>query len=168
MTEDSLKQATAAYREVVSTGGGESDTFAYMLKMQLGLQKKLHDRLPDQTHDIDKVGLTVGNTLDYLRDQKEAFDDEYRELVDALPGMDKTEKERSGLWKKWKGNHERMRSVIFSGLTFDEQVEAKMEVVDMFHFMLNMFIGLGMNAEEIFVYYYLKNKENFERQDGDY
>jgi hypothetical protein len=61
-----------------------------------------------------------------------------------------------------------MGNVVFNDLTFDEQVEAKMEMIDMFHFVLNMFIGMDMSAEDVFIYYYLKNAENFERQERDY
>jgi hypothetical protein len=31
-----------------------------------------------------------------------------------------------------------------------------------------MFIGMDMSAEDVFIYYYLKNAENFERQERDY
>lgn len=45
---------------------------------------------------------------------------------------------------------------------FEDQFEIKFEFVDIFYFVLNMFVGFGMNVEEIFKFYYLKNKYNFE------
>ena len=164
LAEDALKKATEEYKNSLMN---RKNPFEVMLNLQKSLQEKLYQKYPGRSPNVNNLE-TIGNKYDFLRDQKEAFDDEYRELIDALPGMNKPDKERSALWKKWKADHVNMGNVVFNDLTFDEQVEAKMEMIDMFHFVLNMFIGMDMSAEDVFIYYYLKNAENFERQERDY
>lgn len=58
-------------------------------------------------------------------------------------------------WKWWK-----------AGST-DPQ-NAKVEVIDMFHFLMSMAQVLGMSAEDFYQGYMQKNKVNHKRQDGDY
>jgi dimeric dUTPase (all-alpha-NTP-PPase superfamily) len=48
-------------------------------------------------------------------------------------------------------------------------VEAyKEEIVDLFHFLMNLCIAVEMDSEEFFNIYCKKNKINFERQDNGY
>jgi dimeric dUTPase (all-alpha-NTP-PPase superfamily) len=44
----------------------------------------------------------------------------------------------------------------------------KMELIDIFHFMMNLSIVVGMDAEEFFKVYINKNNENHIRQDNNY
>ena len=44
----------------------------------------------------------------------------------------------------------------------------KMELIDIFHFIMNLSLAVGMNADEFFQVYCDKNKENHERQDNGY
>jgi dimeric dUTPase (all-alpha-NTP-PPase superfamily) len=59
-------------------------------------------------------------------------------------------------WKPWKKQQE------------TDYKKLKEELVDALHFMLNLFIFAGMNAEDIFNEYMKKNKVNFKRQDEGY
>ena len=49
----------------------------------------------------------------------------------------------------------------------DEQ-NARVEVVDLFHFLISLAQTLGMSADDVFEAYMQKNKVNFQRQDSGY
>ena len=78
--------------------------------------------------------------LNYTR----AMQQEMAELVDSVP------------WKWWAKYQK-----------FDEQ-NARVEVVDLFHFLISLAQTLGMSAEDVFQAYVKKNKVNLERQDSGY
>jgi dimeric dUTPase (all-alpha-NTP-PPase superfamily) len=69
---------------------------------------------------------------------------EMAELTDSVP------------WKWWAKYQK-----------FDEQ-NARVEVVDLFHFLISMAQVLGMSADDIFTAYSKKNEVNFKRQDSGY
>jgi dimeric dUTPase (all-alpha-NTP-PPase superfamily) len=69
---------------------------------------------------------------------------EMAELVDSVP------------WKWWAKYQK-----------FDEQ-NARVEVVDLFHFLISLAQTLGMSAEDVFQAYVKKNQVNFQRQDSGY
>ncbi len=69
---------------------------------------------------------------------------EIAELTDSVP------------WKWWA----RYKS-------FDEQ-NARVEVVDLFHFLIRLAQVLGMSAEDVFAAYVKKNEMNFKRQESGY
>ena len=78
--------------------------------------------------------------LNYTR----AMQQEMAELVDSVP------------WKWWAKYQK-----------FDEQ-NARVEVVDLFHFLISMAQVLGMSADDVFAAYVKKNEVNFKRQDTGY
>ena len=78
--------------------------------------------------------------LNYTR----AMQQELAELVDSVP------------WKWWAKYQE-----------FDEQ-NARVEVVDLFHFLISLAQTLGMTADDVHEAYIKKNKVNHERQDSGY
>ena len=53
-------------------------------------------------------------------------------------------------------------------LSGEELLETKFEYVDMFHFFMNIGLLLGIDGNELAELYYLKNKENFARQERGY
>ena len=55
-----------------------------------------------------------------------------------------------------------------SDLSEDDVKELKMELVDIQHFLFNMMISVGMNAEELYDYYLSKNKVNIRRANSGY
>ena len=78
--------------------------------------------------------------LNYTR----AMQQEMSELIDSVP------------WKWWAKYQE-----------FDEQ-NAKVEVVDLFHFLISLAQVLGMTPEDVHEAYLKKNKVNHERQVSGY
>ncbi len=78
--------------------------------------------------------------LNYTR----AMQQEIAELVDSVP------------WKWWAKYQK-----------FDEQ-NARVEIVDLFHFLISMAQTLGMSAEDVFQAYVKKNQVNLQRQDSGY
>jgi dimeric dUTPase (all-alpha-NTP-PPase superfamily) len=78
--------------------------------------------------------------LNYTR----AASQEMAELIDSVP------------WKWWAKYQ-----------TFDIQ-NAKVEVVDLFHFLISLAQVLGMDAQDVHDLYNQKNKLNFKRQDDGY
>jgi len=69
---------------------------------------------------------------------------EIAELTDSVP------------WKWWAKYQK-----------FDEQ-NARVEVVDLFHFLISMAQVLGMSADDVFNAYIKKNEVNFKRQESGY
>jgi dimeric dUTPase (all-alpha-NTP-PPase superfamily) len=78
--------------------------------------------------------------LNYCR----AMTQELAELTDSVP------------WKWWAKYQK-----------FDKQ-NARVEVVDLFHFLISLAQMLGMSAEDVHRFYVEKNKVNFQRQDSGY
>ena len=78
--------------------------------------------------------------LNYTR----AMQQETAELIDSVP------------WKWWAKYQK-----------FDAQ-NARVEVVDLFHFLISMAQVLGMSADDLFQAYLKKNEVNFKRQDSGY
>ncbi len=78
--------------------------------------------------------------LNYVR----AMQQELAELTDSVP------------WKWWANYQE-----------FDKQ-NAKVEIVDLFHFLISMAQVMGMTADDVHVAYLKKNKVNHKRQESGY
>ena len=78
--------------------------------------------------------------LNYTR----AMTQELAELTDSVP------------WKWWAKYQK-----------FDEQ-NARVEVVDLFHFLISLAQVLGMNADDVYQAYIKKNQVNHERQASGY
>ena len=79
-------------------------------------------------------------TLNYCR----ALSQELAELTDSVP------------WKWWAKYQ-----------TFDKQ-NARVEVVDIIHFVVSLAQVLGLSADDVFALYMKKNEVNFQRQDSGY
>jgi dimeric dUTPase (all-alpha-NTP-PPase superfamily) len=78
--------------------------------------------------------------LNYCR----AVSQELAELTDSVP------------WKWWAKYQ-----------TFDKQ-NARVEVVDLIHFVISLAQVLGLSADDVFNLYLKKNEVNFRRQDSGY
>ena len=78
--------------------------------------------------------------LNYTR----AMQQEIAELVDSVP------------WKWWAKYQK-----------FDEQ-NARVEVVDLFHFLVSLARTLGMSADDVYQAYVKKNQDNLQRQETGY
>jgi dimeric dUTPase (all-alpha-NTP-PPase superfamily) len=103
------------------------------------MQKALNERIGVQTESMSEEQKTEW-VLNYCR----AMNQELAELTDSVP------------WKWWAKYQE-----------FDEQ-NARVEVVDLFHFLISMAQVLGMTADDVFQPYLKKNEVNFKRQESGY
>ena len=103
------------------------------------MQEELNSRIGVDLKNIDQEEKTRW-ILNYTR----AMQQELAELTDSVP------------WKWWAKYQE-----------FDEQ-NAKVEVVDLFHFLVSLAQTLGMTADDVFDAYTAKNKVNHQRQDSGY
>ena len=93
---------------------------------------------------IETVGMTQEQKVQWVLNYTRALQQESAELVDSVP------------WKWWAKYQK-----------YDEQ-NARVEVVDMFHFLISIAQVLGMSAEDVYQAYVAKNKINHQRQDSGY
>ena len=103
------------------------------------LQKQLNQRIGVDTHALDEAGQREW-VLNYTR----AMSQELAELVDSVP------------WKWWAKYQ-----------TFDLQ-NARVEVVDLLHFLVSLAQVLGLTAEDVHRLYTAKHQVNVQRQDRGY
>jgi dimeric dUTPase (all-alpha-NTP-PPase superfamily) len=103
------------------------------------MQEALNARIGVHLRDINEKERTQW-VLNYTR----AMQQEMAELIDSVP------------WKWWAKYQE-----------FDLQ-NARVEVVDLFHFLISLAQTLGMTADDVFDAYVKKNKVNHERQESGY
>ena len=104
-----------------------------------GLQEKLNERIGVKLKDLDDHAKAEW-VLNYTR----AMQQELAELIDSVP------------WKWWAKYQ-----------NFDEQ-NARVEVVDLFHFLISTAQALGMTADDVHAAYLAKNKVNHARQESGY
>ncbi len=93
---------------------------------------------------VDCSKLTEEDQQKWILNYCRAMSQELAELTDSVP------------WKWW-ANYQK----------FDKQ-NARIEVVDLFHFLISLAQVLGMSAEELFETYLKKHKVNHQRQDSGY
>jgi dimeric dUTPase (all-alpha-NTP-PPase superfamily) len=103
------------------------------------LQDELNNRIGVVTQGLDDEEQRKW-ILNYVR----AMQQELAELTDSVP------------WKWWAKYQE-----------FDKQ-NARVEVVDLFHFLISLAQVLGMSADDVYDAYLKKNKVNHQRQDSGY
>jgi dimeric dUTPase (all-alpha-NTP-PPase superfamily) len=103
------------------------------------LQKDLNDRVGVHTD-----GMTQKDQQEWLLHYCRAMSQEIAELTDCVP------------WKWWAKYQ-----------TFDHQ-NARVEVVDMLHFLISAALVLGMNANDLFEAYTKKHRLNLDRQQSGY
>lgn len=103
------------------------------------LQKQLNERI-----GVKLDGLSQEEQTTWLLNYTRAMQQELAELVDSVP------------WKWWAKYQ-----------TFDAQ-NAKVEIVDLFHFLVSAAQVMGLSAQDVYESYLKKNKVNLERQDSGY
>ena len=103
------------------------------------MQKSLNERIGVHTDGMSDEQKTEW-VLNYCR----AMGQEIAELTDSVA------------WKWW-AKYQKL----------DEQ-NARVEVVDLFHFLISLAQVLGMSADDVFKAYVKKNEVNFQRQDSGY
>ena len=112
---------------------------ADQLRELFRMQKALNQRIGVNTDAMSDEEKTRW-ILNYCR----AMTQEIAELTDSVP------------WKWWAKYQK-----------FDEQ-NARVEVVDLFHFLISAAQVLGMSADDVFQAYLKKNEVNFKRQESGY
>lgn len=114
---------------------------AYMDKLDelFDLQAALNKRI-----GVDTAAMSEAEKTQWVLNYTRAMQQEIAELVDSVP------------WKWWAKYQ-----------AFDEQ-NAKVEVVDLFHFLISLAQVLGMTPEDVHAAYTKKNKVNHQRQDSGY
>jgi len=103
------------------------------------MQRALNERIGVRTANMCEEEKTKW-LLNYCR----AMSQEIAELTDSVP------------WKWWAKYQK-----------FDEQ-NARVEVIDLFHFLISLAQVLGMSADDVFNAYIKKNEVNFKRQQTGY
>jgi dimeric dUTPase (all-alpha-NTP-PPase superfamily) len=103
------------------------------------MQQALNARIGVHTDGMSDEEKTKW-VLNYCR----AMSQELAELTDSVP------------WKWWARYQQ-----------FDEQ-NARVEVVDLFHFLISLAQVLGMGADDVFQAYVKKNEVNLKRQETGY
>jgi dimeric dUTPase (all-alpha-NTP-PPase superfamily) len=103
------------------------------------LQESLNKRI-----GVDTTSLSDEEKAKWILNYTRAMNQEIAELIDSVP------------WKWWAKYQK-----------FDEQ-NARVEVVDLFHFLVSMAQVLGMTPEDIFAAYQRKNEVNLKRQETGY
>ena len=103
------------------------------------MQKALNERI-----GVNMEGMSAEEKTRWILNYSRAMTQEIAELNDSVP------------WKWW-ANYQK----------FDEQ-NARVEVVDLFHFLISIAQVLGMSADDVFNAYIKKNAVNFKRQESGY
>lgn len=127
----------------------DEDSMAFLFDKQLQLLYRIEDRKPQGFKVIanNKV-VPDGLRIKLMLDMISCLHNELEELRDALP------------WKMWK---------TYDGYNLTKELpEIKYEIVDLFHFVLNLAIVSGMTPAELLRYYLSKNEQNHNRQKKGY
>ncbi len=119
------------------------NTIQDMLNVQADFQERVDTRYNSDVLE-DRVA--------YIKDHFVYCNQELNEMLYELP-----------YFKSWKD---------YSGMTVKEINvaidKAKEEMVDAWHFFMNMMLALGMDEDELVDGYFKKHKENIRRQDEGY
>lgn len=110
------------------------------LEEMFEMQRSLNARILGSQADR----LMQENKTEWLLKYSRALQQEVAELIDCVP------------WKWW-AHYQK------------EDVEhAKVELIDIIHFVISIAQTLGMSAEDVYNTYMKKNAVNFQRQDAGY
>ena len=135
-----MKRQRCATSELKTELLRSDDSLVRMFARQYKLQKRLH-------LGVDPAGFPEKEKVNYLVHRLTALIMEGAEALDHLP------------WKHWK---------TYQEPTPEELQELKYELIDVFHFLLNVFMATGGTPAEFVAIFEDKNKQNHARQDGGY
>lgn len=117
------------------------------LEKIFNLQEALNTRIGlDSSGNSDELRgkMSERDKVKWILNYCRAMQQEIAELTDSVP------------WKWWARYQK-----------FDKQ-NARVEVIDLFHFLVSLAQLLGMSAEDVYQAYLEKNKVNHQRQDSGY
>lgn len=121
--------------------------------METFLDTELMDKMDEIFNLQEKLNTKIGVNMNEMNDEDRAkwilnyiraMQQELAELTDSVP------------WKWWAKYQE-----------FDKQ-NARVEIVDLFHFLISLAQVMGMSADDVYEAYLKKNKVNHNRQDSGY
>jgi len=98
----------------------------------------------NQRIGVDTRRLNEAEQVQWVLNYTRAMSQELAELVDSVP------------WKWW-AKYQQIN-----------KQNAKIEVVDLFHFLVSLAQTLGMSAQDVYDLYVKKNEVNHQRQDTGY
>lgn len=110
-----------------------------LLREMFNMQAELNQRI-----GVDTLSMPENQQPEWILNYCRAMSQELAELTDSVP------------WKWWAKYQE-----------YDVQ-NARIEVVDLFHFLISLAQVLGLSAEDVHNLYMKKNQVNFQRQDHGY
>lgn len=122
-------------------------TSVHKLERMMDLQHTFQKRLNPQ-FDV----MSIQERVAFIKEHSIHLNQEINEMLYELP-----------YFKPWKN---------YSNVTEEEAwcaiEKARMELIDAWHFFMNIALALGLEPEEFFDMYIAKNKENHRRQDAGY
>lgn len=118
-----------------------------MLDVMMTKQKELQSRLGTNFADLSDE-----ERAQFMRNHRGYLEDELAEALYEMPNYK--------LWKSYDSMSPEAREVAWQ--------KVRMELIDAFHFFMNMLLCAGMDAKEVFQMYLAKNQENHARQDRGY
>ena len=119
------------------------DSIGVMLEYQKAFQRRVDPRC--ESMDLKERAA-------FIRDHYVYLDQELQEMLYEIP-----------FFKHWKDYSKMTNSEIEEAYH-----KAKEELIDSWHFFMNLMIALNMSADELFQMYLEKNKENIRRQNEGY
>ena len=136
-------------RRFTTAGTSSYEMFRYkerdsVLRNQSGMEIFRMQNALNQRIGVNLPPPTDEEKAKWILNYTRALQQETAELIDSVP------------WKWWAKYQK-----------FDEQ-NARVEVVDLLHFLVSMAQVLGMSADDVFQAYVKKNEVNLRRQDTGY
>ena len=119
------------------------DKLEHMMKMQADLQKRLGTNFSE---------MSLEERAEFMRNHRGYLADEIAEALYEMPNYK--------LWKDYSNMSEEATAIAWQ--------KVRMELIDSFHFFMNLLLCAGMTATEVYEMYTMKNKENHRRQDAGY
>ena len=119
----------------------------YKLEEMMEVQEAFQKRL-----DPNFSKMSVEQRVAFIKEHSIHLNQEVNEMLYELP-----------YFKPWKDY-----SGLMSNQVNDMFEKAQMELIDAWHFFMNMAIALGMTPEKFYQMYMAKNQENHRRQDEGY
>jgi NTP pyrophosphatase (non-canonical NTP hydrolase) len=138
----------------------ERDTLGDLMNLQKTIQQDVYG------YDFEEMQNNMKKMSEFWQWNMWALSDEMHEAMNALGGI--KDGIGSGVWKPWKKSNKELPNMKLSDLSESDLKELKMEITDCAHFFLNLAISIGMTSQELYDYYFAKNKENIERQKRGY
>lgn len=148
--------------EIEDEYSGSKNTLADVYNLQKDIQENVYG------YDFEAMRnqMTLEQFRQFFDWNYHAIQDELREVFDALGGID--DGIGNAVWKPWKKDHAKTAHTTYDEMSDSDKKELKMELIDIQHFLFNMMLAVGMTPDELFNYYFSKNKENRTRQKNGY